>query len=80
MKNIYKSFTKAFVGCTIKINRWLIGSAAAVCKNCNCQLKIDDSSIDYETDTIDATVTAPDNESYINCAFDMHRDLGVDLL
>lgn len=78
-RNPWKVIGNAYDGCTIRINRWLVGHAKAICKDCGVRFKIDDSSIDYDDDTVLAIVGADDHESYVRAGIDMHNELGVDL-
>lgn len=78
-RNIWKTFCEAEMACTVTLNRWLVPKAAAICKACGVKFKIDDTSIDYENDSILAVVAARDEESYVAAGYDLHRELGIDL-
>lgn len=78
-RNIWRVFCDAEMACSLTLNRWLVPKAAAICKACGVQFKIDDTSIDYENDTVLAVVAAKDEQSYIEAAYDMHQELGIDL-
>jgi hypothetical protein len=67
------------VSCNMTINRWLIGTIATICNRCGVRFKIDDDSVNYETDTINAIVAAESEEDYVNVAQDLHNELGLDL-
>lgn len=78
-RNVWRTFCAAEKACTITINRWLVPKAAALCKACGVQFKIDDSTINYEDDSVLAVVAAQDEASYIEAGYDLHRELGIDL-
>ena len=78
MKNVYKTLSKAEVGCTMKINRWLVGRIAAICNACGVKFKVDDESVDYKNDTIIGVVAADSPEAYVAAAQDVHNEMGLD--
>jgi hypothetical protein len=78
-RNVYRELAKAETGCTMSVNRWLISSIANICNKCGVKFKIDDESIDYETDTVTGIVAADNSEDYIAAAQDLHNSLGIDL-
>lgn len=78
-RNAYRALSNATIGCTIEINRWLVGRAAAICKACGVVFKVDDSSINYEDDSMTCVVAAEDELSYAEAGMDLHNVLGIDI-
>ena len=78
-RNPYRVINGKAVACVQTINKWLIGSIAAICKDCGVTFKIDESSVDYSNDCVDAVFAADTEEDYLNAAIDLHNQCGFDL-
>lgn len=78
-RNVYSIINGAAVSCCVTVNRWLIGAIKNICTTCGVAFKIDDSSIDERTDTVDAVFAAAEVNDYIDAACLLHNELGVDL-
>lgn len=78
-RNVYRTLGQAGCGCTIKVNRWLIGHIAKICNACGVVFKVDDESIDYTDDSVTGVVAADNQEDYVCAAQDLHNSLGIDL-
>jgi len=78
-RNPYKLINGKAAACCISVNRWLISRVKNICSTCGIQFKIDDSSVDYSNDCVDAVFAADDQEAYIDAACMLHNELGIDL-
>lgn len=78
-RNPYKVINGAAVSCCISVNRWFISAIKNICSTCGVQFKIDDSSVDYSRDEVDAVFAAADPEAYIDAACMLHNEMGIDL-
>lgn len=78
-RNPYRTINGKAVACVQTVNRWLIGTIAAICKDCGVSFKIDDSSVNERDDTVDAVFAAETEEQYLSAAIDLHNVCGFDL-